>query len=40
MLRWAKSSYVDDLKSKSFWEWRFENQNQNHIENQMILKSF
>ena len=27
-----------DLKLKSFWKWRLENQI--HIENRMILKSF
>ena len=36
----SKSSHLNkgDLKSKSFWKWWFENQN--HIENKMILKSF
>ena len=40
MLMILKSNHLNkgDLKSKSFWKWWFENQN--HIENQMILKSF
>ena len=44
MILKSKSNHLNkgDLKSKSksFWKWWFENQNQNHIENQMILKSF
>ena len=40
MILKSKSNHLNkgDLKSKSFWKWWFENQN--HIENQMILKSF
>ena len=36
----SKSNHLNkgDLKSKSFWKRWFENQN--HIDNQMILKSF
>ena len=44
MILKSKSNHLNkgDLKSKSksFWKWWFENLNQNHIENQMILKSF
>ena len=52
MILKSKSYHLNkgDLKSKSkpFWKWWFENQNQDHIENQnqghienqMILKSF
>ena len=44
MILKSKSNQLNkgDLKSKSksFWKWCFENQNQKHIENQMILKSF
>ena len=38
MILKSKSNHLNkgDLKSKSFWKWWFENQN--HIENQMILK--
>ena len=40
MILKSKSDHLNkgDLKSKSFWKCWFENQN--HIENQMILKSF
>ena len=40
MLMILKSNHLNkgDLKSKSFWKWWFENQN--HVENQIILKSF
>ena len=40
MILKSKSNHINkgDLKSKSFWKWWFENQN--HIENQMVLKSF
>ena len=40
MILKSKSNHLNkgDLKSKSFWMWWFDNQN--HIENQMILKSF
>ena len=40
MILKSKSNHLNkgDLKLKSFWKWWFENQN--HIENQMILKSF
>ena len=42
MLMILKSNHLNksDLKSKSksFWKWWFENPNQNHIKNQMILK--
>ena len=40
MILKSKSNHLNkgDLKSKSFWKWWFENQNQ--IENQIILKSF
>ena len=52
MLMILKSNHINkgDLKSKSFWKWWLKNkiilevviekQNQNHIKNQMILKSF
>ena len=40
MILKSKSNHLNkgDLKSKSFWKWWFENQN--HIEIQMIVKSF
>ena len=40
MILKSKSNHLNkcDLKSKSFWKRWFENQN--HIESQMILKSF
>ena len=41
MILKSKSNHLNkgDLKSKSisFWKWWFENRNQNHIENQIIL---